>query len=194
MIIIQDKLVSDDVFDVNFICNLSACKGACCVQGDMGAPLEREELMKLDEIYPTVKKYLTLEGQNVIETQGYFVKEKDGNLYTPLIEGEACAYIQFDEAGIAKCGIEMAYLNGETDFKKPISCHLYPIRITSLPEDSFEAINYDVWDICSAACKLGDQEKVPVYRFLKEPLIRKYGEDFFEELDHAFQYLQKDKS
>lgn len=193
MIIIQDKLVSDALLEENFICNINACKGICCIEGDMGAPIDGSEIPILEKIYPLVKKYLTNEGVAAIEAQGLYINDVENNISTPLIDGKACAYIQFDSMGNAKCGIEIAYEEGVIDFKKPISCHLYPIRVSKLPEDSFEALNYDVWDICKDACVLGDKEKLPVFKFLKEPLIRKYGADFYEELDQAYEYTQKDK-
>lgn len=174
-------VISDDVKENFFVCDLEKCKGACCVEGDAGAPLADEETKILDDIYPLVKNYLTEEGIETIERQGTWVRDWDGDKVTPTIgDNGACVYALTDERGILKCGIEQAYLDGKIGFKKPISCHLYPIRITKY--DDFEALNYDRWDICSAACVLGNQLGVPVYKFLKEPLIRKYGEDWYAEL------------
>ncbi len=193
MLIIQDKLISDDVVEEQFLCNLSACKGACCWEGDSGAPLEKAELDMLDQIYEDVKPFLSEESRRVLEEKGkYTYYKKPGEYGTPLLDNAACAYMTYSDDGIAQCGIEQAYKAGHTDFKKPISCHLYPIRVTENKANGFEAINYDRWDICSAACTLGKEEQLPVYQFLKEALIRKYGAAFYEELDHAAQYM-KDK-
>ncbi|MEZ4948861.1 MAG: DUF3109 family protein [Saprospiraceae bacterium] len=184
MFVVQGKLISDDVVKEAFVCDLHACKGACCWEGDYGAPLEKEELEVLDSIQHILKPYLTEKGKKAIEEQGAYVLEEDEEQYaTTLVDNGPCAYMIYDEKGIAKCGIEQAWLDGKTDFKKPISCHLYPIRIRKNEVVSFEALNYDRWDICKAACTLGEKLQVPVYKFLKDALIRKYGEAFFEELD-----------
>lgn len=181
MILVGKAVLSDDIKENFFVCDLEKCKGACCVEGDAGAPLEEGEIGVLDEIYPLIKGYLTKEGIETIERQGTWVYDQDGDKVTPTIgDNGACAYALTDERGILKCGIEQAYLDGKVDFKKPISCHLYPIRITKY--DDFEALNYDRWDICDAACVLGNKLGVPVYKFLKEPLIRKYGEAWYAEL------------
>lgn len=189
MILIQDKiLVSFDVIEEQFLCNLSACKGACCWEGDLGAPLEEEELATLDAIVEQVKPYLRPEGIAAIEAQGNYVFNDEGDFKeysTPLVDNAACAYMTIDKQGVAKCGIEEAHRDGKIDFKKPISCHLYPIRISKLT--NVEALNYDRWDICSAACTAGEKAKLPVYKFLKEPLIRKYGEAVYNELDGVAQ-------
>ncbi len=190
MLIIQDILISDDIVEKKFLCNLNACKGACCVEGDFGAPLEDEEIEVLEKIYPKIKPFLTEEGKSVIEQKGvkaYYEEPKEYG--TPLIDGKACAFINFNSEGIAICGIEQAYNQGEINFKKPISCHLYPIRIEKNDSAGFEALNYDKWDICNPACSLGNEKQLPVYRFLKDAIIRKYGEDFYEELEAAVAYL-----
>ncbi|SDE55804.1 DUF3109 family protein [Riemerella columbipharyngis] len=180
MIQIEDKLISEDIFSEEFVCNLSKCKGACCIEGDAGAPLEASELDILEEIFPKIKPYLRPEGVEAIEKQGTSVEDFEGDLVTPLIDNRDCAYVIFDEKGITKCGIEKAYEEGAIDWQKPISCHLYPIRVTEYT--TFTAFNYHEWPICSDACELGKELKVPVYKFLKNPLIRKYGEDFYETL------------
>jgi len=184
MLIIEEVLISDEVLSEQFICNLNACKGACCWEGDYGAPLEEAELNVLDRIYDDVKDFLTPPGRMVIEKQGAYTYDEDAEDFaTPLINGGPCAYMTHGADGIAQCGIERAYQAGKTDFKKPVSCHLYPIRITPRSEWQFEMMNYDRWDICSAACTLGRQHRMPVYRFVKDALIRKYGEAFYEALD-----------
>ena len=180
MILIENTVISEDIADKFFVCNLDKCKGACCVEGDLGAPLEESELPVLEEIYEQVKPYLMPEGIEAIEKQGKYVKDWEGDYSTPTINGRECAYAFYDENGIVKCGIEKAYLDGKTGFKKPISCHLYPIRVTKY--DEFHALNYDRWDICSDACTFGEQLGVEIYKFLKEPLIRAYGEDWYQQL------------
>lgn len=181
MIVIDDKYISDDVVEKNFVCNLTACKGACCVAGDCGAPLEDAELPILKKIYPKIKSYLREEGIREIEKTGLHTWDDEYGHVTPIVNGAICAYATIDELGHVGCGIEKAYKDGVVDYKKPISCHLYPIRITKY--ESFEAVNYDKWSICKPACKLGNQLQVPVYRFLQEAITRKYGAEFYEVLD-----------
>jgi len=181
LIPIKNTLVSDNVALTQFVCNLSKCKGACCVEGEMGAPLEDNERHILEDIYEDVKPFLTEEGIEAIEKNGKYVLDEDNEFSTTLIErNTACAYVTYDEKGITKCGIEKAFEAGKIDYQKPISCHLYPIRITKYA--SFDAVNYDEWEICSPACSLGKELKVPVYKFLKTPLIRKYGTEWYDEL------------
>ncbi len=184
MIQIDDKLISEDIFSEEFVCNLTKCKGACCVEGDVGAPLDKEETQILDRIFKDVKPYLRPEGAKAIEEQGtWTVDPSDGDFVTPMVNGEECAYVIFDENGITKCGIEKAYEDGAVDWQKPISCHLYPIRVNKY--STFTALNYHEWKICSDACELGKELQVPIYKFLKTPLIRKYGEDFYQVLTEA---------
>lgn len=189
MIQLEKTLISDDVFEKKFVCDLSACKGACCVEGESGAPLEEDELDILEQIYDEVKPYLRQEGVDAIEKQGHFVLDWDGEYVTPLVNGKECAYVTFDNDGTAKCGIEQAFRDGKVNWPKPVSCHLYPIRITKLKD--FDALNYHKWDICKPACECGSKLDVRVYKFLKEPLIRKYGKDWYEELEAAFEYWSK---
>lgn len=181
---IEDKLVSSELKDEMFVCDLSRCKGACCVEGDLGAPLEGEEPDILEEIFPKIQSYLRPEGLEEIEAQGTSIIDITGGHSTPLVKGRECAYVTFSEEGIAGCAIEQAHTDGVIDWKKPVSCHLYPVRITELKD--YDALNYDRWGICSAACSLGDELGVPVYRFVKDALIRKYGEEFYEELEAVF--------
>jgi len=192
MYILDNKyLLSEDLFDKNFVCNLDACKGACCWEGDYGAPLEEDELPILQDIYPDIKSYLTKAGIAAIEEQGVAIVDEEEELSTTLIEGGPCAYINYDNEGTAYCAIEKANKDGVIDWRKPISCHLYPIRIKKLPD--YDALNYDKWDICSAACSLGEELKVPVYRFLKDALIRKYGEDFYVKLEDMANFHEEHK-
>ncbi len=188
---VGEVLVSDDIREKEFVCNLEKCKGACCVEGDYGAPLEEDELEILKKIYPKIKSYLTKEGISAIEEQGTHVVDPDGDYSTPVIDGRECAYAHYDEKGILKCGIEEAHKDGKIKFKKPISCHLYPIRITK--KKDFEAVNYHKWHICSPACTLGKQLQVPLYKFLKDPLIRKYGEKWYDELVRVVEEVKEVK-
>jgi len=174
-------IISEDIIKKDFVCNLSACKGACCIDGDAGAPLEKEEAIILEEIYPKVKPFLRKEGIKVIESQGAFITTEKGELETPLINGADCAYVIFDEHKTALCAIEEAYNQGEVSWKKPVSCHLYPVRVKDYSE--FSAVNYHNWQICDDACALGKELQVPVYKFVKEALIRKFGEDWYLELE-----------
>ncbi|CAM4126008.1 DUF3109 family protein [Cytophagaceae bacterium 50C-KIRBA] len=181
MILIDDTVISEDVADEFFVCDLSKCKGACCVEGDLGAPLEEEELAIIEGIQEQIAPYLSEEGKAVIQQVGTWVKDEDGDFSTPVIEGRECVYAIYDDKKYLKCGIEQAYFDGKIDFRKPISCHLYPIRIAKLAE--YQALNYDRWTICSDACSHGKQLGVPIYKFLKEPLIRKFGEKWYSELE-----------
>lgn len=188
MIQIDDKIVSFDVFEKQFVCDLSACKGACCVEGDAGAPLTDKELDVLPHIYSDVKPYMREEGVVEIEKQGFFVVDGDGDNTTPLVNDKECAFVVFDENDTAKCTIEQAYNDGKIDFKKPISCHLFPVRIKEYRD--FDAVNYESIKICKPACDCGEQLQVPVFRFLKEPLIRLYGEEWYENLCEASKLLK----
>jgi hypothetical protein len=183
MIEVGNVLVHEDVVRENFVCNLKKCKGACCLEGDSGAPLNHDELHILDEIYPKVKPFMTAKGIATIEQTGTYVTDFEGDYTTPCVDtNKECAYVTW-ENGITKCAIEKAYEYGAISWKKPISCHLYPIRITKYPE--FDVLNYDRWSICSPACSFGNELKVHVHEFLKEPLTRKYGEEWYKELEEA---------
>lgn len=183
MIEVGNVLVHEDVVRENFVCNLKKCKGACCLEGDSGAPLNHDELHILDEIYPKVKPFMTAKGIATIEQTGTYVTDFEGDYTTPCVDtNKECAYVTW-ENGITKCAIEKAYEYGAINWKKPLSCHLYPIRITKYPE--FDVLNYDRWSICSPACSFGNELKVHVHEFLKEPLIRKYGQEWYKELEEA---------
>lgn len=189
MIEIGHVLVHEDVVNENFVCNLNRCKGACCLEGDSGAPLDAAELDILDEIYPKVKPYMTAKGVATVEQNGTYVEDFEGDYTTPCVDvNKECAYVIW-ENGITKCAIEKAYEQGAISWRKPISCHLYPIRITKYPE--FDVLNYDRWSICSPACSFGKELKVHVHEFLKGPLIRKYGEDWYQGLEDAVAELKK---
>ena len=194
MLLIQELLISDDVIEKKFICNLKACKGACCWEGEWGAPLSREELITIEKIYPAMQPFLRPEAVERIKEVGLYEWNEVPQEYgTTLMEDGACVFMTYDALGIATCGMEEAHRAGVTDFKKPISCHLYPIRVTKNEDTGFEALNYDEWDICSAACALGEKEQVAVYEFLKEPIIRKYGADFYQELDIIAKLMEAER-
>ena len=193
MIAIDDVLISDEVVSEQFVCDLNACKGGCCVDGDCGAPLTEDEAYLLEELYPKVKRYLPYEYRAEIERQGTHVWDDEYGYVTPTVGGGICAYGYTDPLGIVKCGIEKAWLEGKVAFQKPISCHLFPIRITEQP--GYEAVNYEPRPtLCAPACRQGKQLKVPVYQFLKGPLIRKYGEAFYEALEAVANKLREDQN
>jgi hypothetical protein len=192
MIVIEHTLVSDEVIEEQFVCDLSKCKGGCCEDGDTGAPLETKELDIINEVYNIVKPYLTNEGINIIEKQGRYQYDREYGWVTPAIDGGMCAYGFRDENGVIKCAFEQAYYDGKTSWKKPISCHLFPIRIKVGKE--YDLVNYEPREsLCNAACKLGKKLKVPVYQFLKEAIIRKYGEDYYQQLDAYYQHYHGSK-
>lgn len=174
-------IVSEDLIEKDFVCNLNACKGACCIEGEAGAPVTEDEVSILKEIYPKVKPFLRPVGIAAIEEQGTHIKTQMDELETPLVNGKECAYVTFTDKGIASCGIEDAYNAGAIGFRKPISCHLYPVRVQEYSE--FAAVNYHRWPICNDACTLGKQLQVPVYKFVKAALIRKFGENWYAELE-----------
>ena len=188
MIQIDDTIISLDVFKEKFLCNLDACKGECCIEGDAGAPLEEEEVEQLKKVLPVIWGDLSSEAQAVIEKQGVCYKDEDGDLVTSIVNGKDCVFTCYDEKGCCYCTIEKAYREGKVDFYKPVSCHLYPIRVQKYPE--FKAVNYHRWSVCKAAVLLGEKEDMPIYKFLKEPLIRKFGEDWYTELEIAAEEMK----
>ncbi len=184
MIAINDVLISEDIIEKNFICNLDACKGACCWEGDYGAPVTQKEADDIEKHLHEIKPFLPEESVNYLKrspSSKYYKGPK--MLGTPLLRNKRCVYLTEDEKGVSLCGIEKAHKEGATSINKPISCHLYPIRVLKNEDQGFEAWNYDRWDICSAACKLGDKHKVRIYAFLKDAIIRYKGAEFYEQLD-----------
>lgn len=191
MLQIDDTLVSLDLIERFFICNLSSCKGECCIEGDAGAPLEKAEFDLLRKILPEVWADLSADAQKVIEKQGVGYIDEDGDIVTSIVDGKNCVFTYFDADGICKCAIEKAYREKRIDFMKPVSCHLYPVRVARYKD--FQAVNYHRWKVCSAAEVLGRSERVPVYRFLREPLIRKFGQAWYDNLDICAQEYLKQK-
>ncbi|HEY5408655.1 MAG TPA: DUF3109 family protein [Ginsengibacter sp.] len=183
MISIDNVLISDEVVEEQFVCDLIKCKGGCCVDGDAGAPLENNELKELNNAYKFVASYLSKESLTEIERQGKYIYNREFGWVTPTVNSRMCVYGIKDAKGIVKCGIEKAYNDGKISWKKPLSCHLYPVRIKKSRKSKTDLVNYEPReDLCKAACTLGKKLKVPVYVFLKEALIRKYGNDFYEAL------------
>jgi len=191
MIQIGKTLVSEEIIDTDFVCNLNACKGQCCIDGDAGAPLEEEELQIMEAVFSKVKPYLRPEGLKAIEEQGVYTTNEEGEHETTLIDGKDCAYVIYDDNNTALCAIEEAYNQGDIKWKKPVSCHLYPVRVREYTE--FYGVNYDKWSICDDACVLGKELQVPIYKFVKQALIRKFGEDWYSELELVAENLKKKK-
>ena len=189
MLQIKDTLISDDVLKKKFVCDLEKCKGACCVHGDAGAPLTADEVKLLPSIIEQIKPHLRKEGRESIDEQGTHVIDLEGENVTPLVNGEECAYVVF-ENGIAKCGIEKAFLEGDIEFRKPVSCHLYPVRIRRYRH--MTAVNYDTWDICDPARENGEKLNVRVGDFVKDALIRRFGSDWYRHLHIAMSELSED--
>lgn len=183
MIEIDDKIVSADLLKECFACDLEQCKGICCVEGNAGAPLEMEEVDILEEEYPNYRPYMTPEGVEAVEAQGFMVIDADGDYTTPLVNDAECAYA-FVENGITFCAIERAWREGKCQFQKPISCHLYPIRLATFRNGTI-GLNYHRWEVCHAACKQGKRLGVAVYQALREPIIRRFGEEFYHQLEEA---------
>lgn len=191
MLEIGRTIISFDVFEKHFLCDLFKCKGACCIEGDSGAPLTEEEAQIIEKDYASFEDYLPKKHKKEIAKQGYSIIDSDGDLVTPLVNNRQCAYSFYDEHGILKCSIEKAFFEGKTKFRKPVSCHLFPIRITEYKR--FDAVNYQELDICKPGRECGKSQKLPLYKFLKEPLIRKYGEEWYNEVELAAEHLNANK-
>lgn len=188
MIQIQNTLLSDDIFEEQFICDLCKCKGECCVEGESGAPITKEEFREIEGILSEIWNDLSPKAQEVINKQGIAYTDYDGELVTSLVNGKECVFTYFDADGICKCAIDNAYREGRISVRKPVSCHLYPIRLTEYSD--FTAVNYHRWSICEPAVRLGRKEGIPLYRFLREPLTRKFGEEWYNEVCEAAKLLK----
>lgn len=191
MIQIQNTLISDDLFKEQFICDLCKCKGQCCVEGESGAPITPEEFEHINGILPEIRNDLSPKALELIDRQGIAYTDTDGELVTSIIDGKECVFARFDADGVCKCAIDSAFREGRISVQKPISCHLYPIRLHEYAD--FTAVNYHRWSICRPALKLGRKEGIPLYRFLREPLIRKFGEEWYREVCQAAILLEEKK-
>lgn len=188
MIVIENKIISDDIVESQFVCDLGKCKGSCCEEGDAGAPLSKAELEEVNRNFEAIKPYMTPAAIRHVEKNGKYQYDEEFGWVTPTLaaDNEICAYAIREKSGMIKCAFEQAYNDGKIQWKKPISCHLYPIIAYQGRHGDYERLNYEPrQQLCSPACRLGKKLKVPVYEFLKEPLIRKYGKDFFEVLEQA---------
>lgn len=192
MIEIDDKIVSADILRECFACDLGKCKGICCVEGDAGAPLELEEVDELEENYAAYAPYMTEEGRREVERQGFMVVDSDGDYTTPLVNNAECAYA-FEENGITFCAIERAYREGKCSFLKPISCHLYPIRVMKFSNGTF-GLNYHRWGVCHDAVECGRKIGLPIYKALKEPIIRRFSEEFYKALECAEELIKEQEN
>ncbi len=188
MVEIEDKVVSEDLFEEFFNCDYAKCKGICCVEGDSGAPLEIEEIEALEESLEQIKEYMSPEGIEAVERSGTFEVDSDGDYTTTLIGGAECAF-SINDNGFTLCAIEKAYRDNKISFNKPISCHLYPIRVVKLA-DGMVGLNYHRWSICSDAVKCGTKSKTKVYQALKEPLVRVFGETFYRYLTEVDEIIE----
>jgi hypothetical protein len=192
MIAIDNVLLTDQIIEEHFVCDLTACKGACCVDGDAGAPLQKSELKEVNAALQHVKPLMRKEGLEAIETQGNYVYNEEFGWVTPTVNNAICAYGIYDEQGVVKCAFEQAYNDGKIKWKKPISCHLFPIIVKQSTDKETLYANYSPRKHnCKAACSLGKKLKVPVFEFLKEPLIRRFGKSFYEALQATAQHLSK---
>ena len=184
MVEIEDKIISDELFEKKFVCDLQKCKGGCCVEGDSGAPLKSKEIREIAKNLSTIKSEMSTKGLSAIKNNDFHYVDSDGEKVTKLVDGKECVFVVFDENNIAKCSIESAYRKNKINFNKPISCHLYPVRVKKY--DSFTSINVDSWHICKPACECGTELNVPVFKFLKDAIIRSWGLDFFNHLDFIY--------
>lgn len=191
MIQIKDTLISEDVFETCFVCDLGKCKGMCCVEGDAGAPLTHEEYEAIKDVLPEIWDGLSPKARELIEKQGIAYIDDDGELVTSIIKGRECVFTYFDADGVCRCAIDNAFREGKISVQKPISCHLYPIRLRKY--DDFTALNYDRWSVCRPALRLGKKTGIKLYQFLKEPLIRKFGEEWYQEVCQIAELLSKTK-
>ena len=180
MLEIQNTLVSLDLVERFFCCDLEKCLGQCCIDGDAGAPITDDERKKIEEILPEIWNDLLPQAQEVIREQGVSYVDEEGDLVTSIVNGQNCVFTTFGKDGMCLCAIEKAYREGRVDFLKPSSCHLYPVRLTTYP--SFTAVNYHRWKICKCAEVLGQKEGIRVYQFLRGPLIARFGQEWYDEL------------
>jgi len=193
MIEIEDKIISDDLFEKKFVCDLQKCKGVCCVEGDSGAPLTKKEILDIDKNISKIKTEMSPTALSILEKKDFYYVDSDGDQVTSLINEKECVFVVYDQNKIAKCSIESAFRKNKINFNKPISCHLYPIRVKK--HENFHAINVDSWHICQPACKCGTELNVPVFKFLKNAIVRSWGLNFFQQLDSVYdQFFNQKKT
>ena len=191
MVEIEDKIISDELFEKKFVCDLQKCKGGCCVEGDSGAPLKSKEIKEIATNLSIIKSEMSTKGLNAIKNNDFHYVDSDGDKVTKLVDGKECVFVVFDKNNIAKCSIESAFRKNKINFNKPISCHLYPVRVKK--HDSFTSINVDSWHICKPACECGTELNVPVFKFLKDAIVRSWGLDFYHHLDSLYNEFYNNK-
>jgi hypothetical protein len=192
MVEIEDKIISDELFEKKFVCDLQKCKGGCCVEGDSGAPLKSKEIKEIAKNLSIIKSEMSTKGLNAIKNNDFHNVDSDGDKVTKLVDGKECVFVVFDKNNIAKCSIESAFRKNKIHFNKPISCHLYPLRVKKY--DSFTAINVDSWHVCKPACECGTELNVPLFKFLKDAIVRSWDLDFFHHLDSVYnEFFNKKK-
>lgn len=191
MLQIKDTLISLDLFDQYFCCDLQACLGICCVEGDSGAPLELDEVAEIENILPEIWDNLSEKAKAIIETQGVAYADVEGEMVTSIVNGKDCVFTCYGKDGICYCAIEKAWREGKISFMKPISCHLYPVRLKKYPD--YTAVNYQAWSICAGARALGKTTGTPLYQYLKEPLIRKFGQAWYNEVCIAANMFEQER-
>lgn len=189
MVQIQDTIVSFDVITKEFCCDLKKCKGACCIEGDAGAPVTADEIAQIENLLPVIREDLSPQALKVIDEQGVAYPDPEGEMVTSIVNGRDCVFTVYGEDGCCYCAIEKAWREGRCSFMKPVSCHLYPIRVKRLGE--WWGLNYDRWDVCQAAAIKGRREGIPVYKYLKEPLIRRFGQAWYDELELTVNEMKK---
>lgn len=189
MLQIKDVIVSFDVLTESFSCDLAHCKGECCIEGDAGAPVTPDEIAQIEELLPTIWEDLSIEARKVINSQGVAYTDPEGELVTSIVNGKDCVFTCYGDDGCCYCAIEKAYRNGLCKFKKPVSCHLYPIRVKRIGD--YYGLNYDRWDVCRAAVLKGRKDGIPIYKYLKEPLVRRFGQEWYDELELTVEELKR---
>ncbi|MBR3566226.1 MAG: DUF3109 family protein [Paludibacteraceae bacterium] len=189
MIQVGNTILSLDILEKEFCCNLDVCHGCCCIEGDAGAPLEDDEVQIIERLLPRIWNDLTPEARQIIEQQGVSYLDKDGERVTSIVNNKDCVFARVDNTGMCYCVFDRAFRAGRIEWQKPISCHLYPIRVKKFGD--LIGLNYHRWDICHCARQLGKKEHLKVYQFLREPLIRRFGQQWYEELENVAQEWQK---
>ena len=189
MVQIQDTIVSFDIITKEFCCDLKKCHGACCIEGDAGAPVTPDEIAEIEQLLPVISNDLSAGALKAIEERGIAYPDPEGELVTQIVNGKDCVFTCYDENGCCCCAIEKAYRNGKVSFMKPVSCHLYPIRVKKIGD--YWGLDYNRWDVCQAAVIKGHREETALYKYLKEPLIRRFGQAWYDELELTVSEMKK---